>query len=65
MPRLADRAHVIAMDLPGIGESPIPAPANDKHTLARYVRAVIDRLGLHDVTLVPGSVIASGKRSAA
>lgn len=52
MLRLHDRAHVVAIDLPGIGGSPTPPAANDKRTLASYVKAVIDRLGLQDVTLV-------------
>ena len=43
---LSDKAHVLAMDLPGIGGS-TPAPASgDKRTLARCVRGVIAALGL-------------------
>lgn len=49
---LQDRAHVVAMDLPGIGGSPTAAPSGDKRTLARYVRGVIAALGLERVTLV-------------
>jgi pimeloyl-ACP methyl ester carboxylesterase len=49
---LSDKAHVIAMDLPGIGDS-TPAPASgDKRSLARCVRGVIAALGLKQVTLV-------------
>jgi pimeloyl-ACP methyl ester carboxylesterase len=50
--RLGREAHVVALDLPGIGASETPAPANDKRTLAGYVRGVVERLGLTDVTLV-------------
>ena len=49
---LGDRAHVLAMDLPGIGESPIPARANDKRTLASYVHGLIRQLEMRTVTLV-------------
>ena len=49
---LADRAHVLAMDLPGIGGSPAPPTSGDKRTLARYVRGVIAALGLERVSLV-------------
>jgi pimeloyl-ACP methyl ester carboxylesterase len=52
MQRLADRAHVLAMDLPGIGHS-TPAPSSgDKRTLARSVRGLIVALGLDRVCLV-------------
>jgi pimeloyl-ACP methyl ester carboxylesterase len=52
MRRLADRAHVLAVDLPGIGRS-TPAPASgDKRTLARSVRGLIAALGLDRVRLV-------------
>jgi pimeloyl-ACP methyl ester carboxylesterase len=46
---VSDEANVVAIDLPGIGGSATPPPANDKRTLARYVRGVIDALGLRDV----------------
>jgi len=52
MGRLGESAHVIAIDLPGIGESPTPPQANDKRALAKHVKAVIDTLSLTDVTLV-------------
>jgi pimeloyl-ACP methyl ester carboxylesterase len=61
LPLMEDKTHAIAIDLPGVGESPTPAPANDKRTLAKYVRGVIDALGLRDVTLVGhdvGGIIA-------
>jgi pimeloyl-ACP methyl ester carboxylesterase len=51
MDTLRDEAHVLALDLPGIGGSTPPPPANDKRTLARYVRGVIAALALTDVTL--------------
>ncbi|WP_080057963.1 alpha/beta fold hydrolase [Spirosoma aerolatum] len=43
--------HVIALDLPGIGQSEKIA-GNDKKTIATYVKGVIDALGLSEVTLV-------------
>jgi pimeloyl-ACP methyl ester carboxylesterase len=52
MAPLAERARVVAIDLPGIGGSIVPPSANDKRTLARYVRGVIQVLGLRDATLV-------------
>ena len=49
---LSDTAHVLSMDLPGIGGS-TPAPASgDKRTLARCVRGVIAALGLQQPSLV-------------
>jgi pimeloyl-ACP methyl ester carboxylesterase len=52
MERLAGRARVAAIDLPGIGNSPVPPPANDKKTLAGVVRGAIAALGLRQTTLV-------------
>jgi pimeloyl-ACP methyl ester carboxylesterase len=52
MALLSGKAHVVAMDLPGIGGSPNPSPSGDKRTLARCVRGVIASLGLADVSLV-------------
>lgn len=52
MDGLSDQAHVIAIDLPGVGLSEGAPEANDKRTLARYVKGVIKTLGLKDVTLV-------------
>jgi pimeloyl-ACP methyl ester carboxylesterase len=49
---LGDRTHALAIDLPGIGESSIPARANDKRTLATCVHGLIRELGLQSVTLV-------------
>ena len=52
MATLSTDAHVIAMDLPGVGDSKSSPPWSDKRTLASYVHGVIERLSLHDVTLV-------------
>ncbi len=52
MDLLRDRAHVVAIDLPGIGGSATPPPSGDKRTLARHVRGVIAALGLEQVSLV-------------
>lgn len=52
MRSLAADTRVVALDLPGIGASEIPARAHDKRTLARYVRGVVRTLELRDVTLV-------------
>ena len=49
---LSDRAHVFALDLPGIGGSATAPRSGDKRTLARYVRGVIQALALERVTLV-------------
>ncbi len=52
MSSLAEQVRVVAIDLPGIGGSTTLPSANDKRTLARYVRGVIEALRLRDVTLV-------------
>jgi pimeloyl-ACP methyl ester carboxylesterase len=52
LPLMADAAHAIAIDLPGIGESPTPPPSGDTRTLSKHVRGVIAALGLKNVTLV-------------
>jgi pimeloyl-ACP methyl ester carboxylesterase len=49
---LRTEAHVVALDLPGIGGSTTPLATNDKRTLAEHVRGVIRSLGLSKVTLV-------------
>jgi pimeloyl-ACP methyl ester carboxylesterase len=49
---LGERTRAIAIDLPGIGESRAPARANDKRTLARYIRSLTHQLDLQSVTLV-------------
>jgi pimeloyl-ACP methyl ester carboxylesterase len=52
MLRLSTECHVIAIDLPGIGESTCQPQANDKAALAEYVGALINKTGLRDVVLV-------------
>ncbi len=52
MEPLRRTAHVIAIDLPGIGKSPTPPAAYDKRALAKIVHALIAKLGLRRVTLV-------------
>lgn len=52
MLNLAATRHVVAIDLPGVGESRGVPVANDKKTLAGYVHGVTESLGVEDVTLV-------------
>jgi pimeloyl-ACP methyl ester carboxylesterase len=49
---MSKKAHVVAIDLPGVGNSRGVPSANDKRTLARLVRGVIEQLELQHVTLV-------------
>ena len=51
MPALADRYRVIAIDPPGLGESGRPG-AYDTATLAAYVAAFLDTLGLDRIDFV-------------
>ncbi|WP_461111461.1 alpha/beta fold hydrolase [Spirosoma jeollabukense] len=51
MTGLSDEFYTIAIDLPGIGSSG-KIESNDKRTIARYVKGVIDALKVKDVTLV-------------
>jgi pimeloyl-ACP methyl ester carboxylesterase len=51
MTALADEAHVVAIDLPGVGGSTTASPAHDKRTLARCVRTAVRALSLQDVAL--------------
>ncbi|RFC77422.1 alpha/beta hydrolase [Streptomyces sp. AcE210] len=46
MPGLADRFHVIAIDLPGQGHSERPDGSYDTHTIAAYVHAAVNALGV-------------------
>ncbi|WP_329567503.1 alpha/beta fold hydrolase [Streptomyces sp. NBC_01361] len=46
MPGLADRFHVIAIDLPGQGHSERPDASYDTHTIAAYVHAAVNALGV-------------------
>jgi pimeloyl-ACP methyl ester carboxylesterase len=49
---LSKEARVVAVDLPGVGESKTPPPSNTKRILAKYVRAVVRQLQLQALTLV-------------
>ncbi|MGG0731680.1 alpha/beta fold hydrolase [Bacillus paramycoides] len=49
---LSEDYHVVAIDLPGIGDSEIPLQSYSKRNIARYVRGVMDAMNLTDVTLV-------------
>ncbi|RSN32762.1 alpha/beta hydrolase [Amycolatopsis sp. WAC 04169] len=51
VPALAGHHHVIRVDLPGCGQSP-PAPPYDVPAQASRVAAVLDELGVGDVTVV-------------
>ncbi|WP_030561024.1 alpha/beta fold hydrolase [Streptomyces aureocirculatus] len=46
MPGLADRFRVIAIDLPGQGHSERPDGGYDTHTVAAYVHAAVQALGV-------------------
>ncbi|MFF3662796.1 alpha/beta fold hydrolase [Streptomyces olivochromogenes] len=46
MPDLADRFHVIAIDLPGQGHSERPEGSYDTHTVAAYIHAAVNALGV-------------------
>jgi len=46
------QAHVVALDLPGIGGSKVATPAGDKRIIADYVHGVVQALDLNNVTLV-------------
>ncbi|MEU2376412.1 alpha/beta fold hydrolase [Streptomyces misionensis] len=52
MPRLADRFHVIAIDLPGQGHSERPDISYDTHTVAAHVHAAVKALGVSTYWLV-------------
>ncbi|TDD49983.1 alpha/beta hydrolase [Kribbella antibiotica] len=52
MPRLAERFHVIAIDLPGQGHSDRPAASYDSHTLAARVQAALTALDVPAYWLV-------------
>ncbi|CAL9670462.1 alpha/beta fold hydrolase [Streptomyces sp. enrichment culture] len=51
VPALAERRHVLRIDLPGCGNSP-PVPAYDVPLQAGRVAALLDDLGLRSVTVV-------------
>jgi len=52
IPLLADRLTVIAPDLPGIGESSIPADGLDMKTAAMRIHALVKSLGLQKAEVV-------------
>jgi pimeloyl-ACP methyl ester carboxylesterase len=52
MPRLAERFHVIAIDLPGQGHSDRPQGSYDTHTLASRVQAALTALNVPKYWLV-------------
>lgn len=52
MPGLADRFHVVAIDLPGQGHSERPDGSYDTHTVATYVHAAVRALGVPTYWLV-------------
>lgn len=53
MPALAEERTVIAVDLPGLGDSEGEPPSYDKKTLARYVHGLVaEELGYSRVNLV-------------
>jgi pimeloyl-ACP methyl ester carboxylesterase len=52
MPRLAEKFRVIAPDLPGIGDSEIPADGLDMKTAASRVHALAKSLGASKVRVV-------------
>ncbi|NEB75798.1 alpha/beta hydrolase [Streptomyces sp. SID14478] len=52
MPGLAERFHVVAVDLPGQGHSERPQGAYDTHTAASRVQAALDALGVPTYWLV-------------
>ncbi|MEU6461585.1 alpha/beta hydrolase [Streptomyces sp. NPDC046976] len=52
MPALAERFHVIAVDLPGQGHSERPHGSYDTHTVAAHVQAALDALDVPTYWLV-------------
>jgi pimeloyl-ACP methyl ester carboxylesterase len=52
MDRLSDRAMVLAPDLPGIGESSIPADGLDMRTAAMRIHALVRSLGIERAEVV-------------
>ncbi len=52
MPGLAQRYHVIAIDLPGQGHSDRPHGSYDTHTVAALVQAAVTELGVRKYWLV-------------
>lgn len=52
MTLLSDNYHVVAIDIPGVGDSEVPLESYRKRNIAEYVRDIMDTLNLFDVTLV-------------
>ena len=52
MSEIAGRFHVIAPDLPGIGDSAIPASGIDMETSARRIHALVRSLGIEQAKVV-------------
>jgi pimeloyl-ACP methyl ester carboxylesterase len=48
---LKDKCRVIALDLPGFGESDIPSEPWDSYNYAEFVKKFIDRIDLKDIIL--------------
>jgi len=56
MPALARHHTVVALDLPGMGDSTVPASGYDKDTLARRLHQAVSRLGLRHVDILSHDV---------
>jgi pimeloyl-ACP methyl ester carboxylesterase len=52
IPKLATRLRVIAPDLPGIGDSAIPAHGMDMKTAAQQIHALVQSLGIKTAAVV-------------
>ncbi|MER6946116.1 alpha/beta hydrolase [Nonomuraea sp. NPDC000554] len=52
MPELARDHTVIAFDLPGLGDSTVPAGGYDKVTTARRIRQAVNQLGFRQVQIM-------------
>ena len=56
IPHFAADHRVIALDLPGFGESPMPADPISVSAYARLVVELLDELGVNDATIVANSM---------
>jgi pimeloyl-ACP methyl ester carboxylesterase len=56
IPKLKDHYEIYALDLPGHGQSSLPAIEYTEPLLRRWVMQFIERLGLRDVTLAGESI---------
>jgi pimeloyl-ACP methyl ester carboxylesterase len=52
MPALARTHTVIALDLPGLGSSTVPADGYDAANTARRIRQAVNKLGFHKVAIL-------------